>query len=661
MPSVTGPDGRKLNFPEGTPQETVMTVLQQQYPESFSGQPAGADFSNVQARVDSTEPRAERDASGQLTEYGQRVQAVQSETRATMSPTVGMSGVDRFRAGFGKSFADAGRGLYQAGVDSANRTLGAGYIGLNAVGAPGAAASLARNVGAPVARESQRLEGDEADRRRLDAPLMDTGAGLGGNVAGTLTQFIGPGIAGRGTMAGAALLPRTIRGNAALGTVAGFAQPNTGAGDQAANTGLGGVLSAAGAAVPRVATAAGGYLNRMRTGLDPLTQRAGGRLRDAATNPGALDIQASAIPGVNRTLGEATTDPGLQGLERTLRQQNQGVFQQVDRGNNMARSQYVEGQAMSPGQRADAVAARSDAATDARDRAMQAGPVDTSGALAYLDDLIARREGNREAQGALQDIKQRFQRITDSGDIAPEDRIAVIDELRQVVGREIGNAADDKALQGALIEFRNTLNRDVGGQVPEFANYLDAYRSRSRDINRSDIWTEIADRGSTIPDAETGYRTLTPGQFFRATNDLDTLAQRATDFGAARADQILAAPDMYAIRALSDDLARVASRQQSPAVGSNTAGHLVNLARQMGRGATSGTPLIGQSIDAALGALDGATQQRLMYLVTNPAEAQRVLQAMPTRDREALQSVLTQLAVAGPAQATRAGTPELVN
>lgn len=62
------------------------------------------------------------------------------------SPTDGMSGVDRFFAGFGKSLYDTGRG-----------------------------------VGQLFGRQS---EADIEEARRLDAPLMDTGAGLLGNVVG---------------------------------------------------------------------------------------------------------------------------------------------------------------------------------------------------------------------------------------------------------------------------------------------------------------------------------------------------------------------------------------------------------------------------------------------------------------------------------------------
>ena len=40
MPSVTGPDGRKLSFPEGTDPQVVMQVLREQYPDANWGQPA---------------------------------------------------------------------------------------------------------------------------------------------------------------------------------------------------------------------------------------------------------------------------------------------------------------------------------------------------------------------------------------------------------------------------------------------------------------------------------------------------------------------------------------------------------------------------------------------------------------------------------------------
>ena len=86
-------------------------------------------------------------------------------------PTEGMSGVERFAAGVGKSIYDTGRGIGQL----------FGMVD----------------------------EADIARARELDRPLMETGAGLAGNIAGQTAQVMTP------IPAGAAIKATSWAGKAA--------------------------------------------------------------------------------------------------------------------------------------------------------------------------------------------------------------------------------------------------------------------------------------------------------------------------------------------------------------------------------------------------------------------------------------------------------------
>lgn len=108
-------------------------------------------------------------------------------------------GVDRFLAGAGKAFTDLGRGAGQ-------------FLGV----------------------ESRK---DVADSRALDAPLMATGAGKAGNIAGNIAATA-PAMA----IPGAA----TVTGAAALGTAFGALQPSTSTKETLLNTGLGAASGALG-------------------------------------------------------------------------------------------------------------------------------------------------------------------------------------------------------------------------------------------------------------------------------------------------------------------------------------------------------------------------------------------------------------------------------
>lgn len=126
------------------------------------------------------------------------------KTPPSYDPTEGMSGTEKFLAGTGKAFADIGRGVGQ-------------LVGV-------------------VSPE------DIAEARRLEAPLMKTGAGFAGNIAGNIAAAIP-------TMAipGAA----TARGAALIGAGLGGLQPVTQDESRLGNVALGGAFGAAGALAPR--------------------------------------------------------------------------------------------------------------------------------------------------------------------------------------------------------------------------------------------------------------------------------------------------------------------------------------------------------------------------------------------------------------------------
>jgi len=109
-----------------------------------------------------------------------------------MNPTADMSGMDKFRAGMGKAFVDVGRG--------AGQVLGMG----------------------------DRASIDES--RKLDAPLMNTGAGMAGNIAGNVAAY-----------APLALVPgaNTVVGAGLTGAAVGATQPVGEADSRLKNTAIG--------------------------------------------------------------------------------------------------------------------------------------------------------------------------------------------------------------------------------------------------------------------------------------------------------------------------------------------------------------------------------------------------------------------------------------
>lgn len=179
-------------------------------------------------------------------------------------PTEGMSRTDKFLAGAGKAFADVGRGVGQM-------------------------------VGA-VSRE------DVAESRRLDAPLMDTGAGVAGNLAGNVAM-----------LAPTAMIPgaNTVTGAGVIGGVAGLAQPSTSTRETVTNVLAGAAGGAGGQAVAnKVPNMLANRVNAAKA-----TQAANGQKFQAAQaasregyvvppadlEPGALSEAVSAFSGKIKT------------------------------------------------------------------------------------------------------------------------------------------------------------------------------------------------------------------------------------------------------------------------------------------------------------------------------------------------------------------------
>jgi hypothetical protein len=112
--------------------------------------------------------------------------------------TDGMSFLDKFNAGAGKAVSDLGLGVRQA-------------VGLAS-------------------------KQDVQDQRRLDAPLMRTGAGIAGNIGGNVAAMVPAALLSGGSVPVAA----------AVNGVLGWAQPYTSDTEHAVNTGMGAVGGAMG-------------------------------------------------------------------------------------------------------------------------------------------------------------------------------------------------------------------------------------------------------------------------------------------------------------------------------------------------------------------------------------------------------------------------------
>lgn len=490
---------------------------------------------------------------------------------------------------------------------------------------------------------------------------MQDGAGLAGNITGTLAQILGPGFALRGTATGATLLPRTIAGNAAQGGVIGLVQPTANNSERVANAGLGTLGGTVGAAIPKVigATArpALGYLSRFMEG--GAERRAGQQILSEAQDRAALMSPApSAVSGVRRTLAEESLDPGVARLERNARSTGRG-FDEMDRANNLARVESLRGIAGTPQDMAAAQLEREANSMPFLKAAKRATGADTSTLLRQIDRAHGLYEGRPAVQSTLSDLAQLLQRPATAAekraspnwpDRVPRDEVAQLYNVRKTLGDLLSGklAAEKPAAQAAtreLMMVKNGLDRAIGKASPEFRGYLTAYKEGSRNIDRMKLGQQLIDggSGSAIIDPVTGAPVLTPAAFSRQAGDLDAAAAKATGFRKAKASNLLEPEDMAAIRAIEDDLQRKAFAGSAGSGGNSHTFERQALENRIGAQAASGIPFLGKFADVLNRIGDTRVRAKVAYLLQNPDRARAVIASLPANERHIVESALARI------------------
>ena len=299
MPTVTGPDGRKLRFPEGTDPATVMAVLQQQYPDadfgSAAGQPPapatppGAGLpaapgpapggpGMVAATPTPGAPPGAPETAAPLSQDERTAEQLRQFLRGEMAQEPWYS---KLAAGMGSSVDSTIRGGRQLW-----------------------------NMATGDDEELAQLRAEEAEHRRINEPLLETGWGRTGQVGGMLAEMAVPGGAiAKGTKALTAGIPRAaqlasvIGAESGLGALAGAIQPTVEGESHGDNAALGAALGAGARAAPSVLGAAARVLGA-KTGLSPFAGALSQALRRYS---GAQDPAKDAVRrAAGEKIGEIT-------------------------------------------------------------------------------------------------------------------------------------------------------------------------------------------------------------------------------------------------------------------------------------------------------------------------------------------------------------------
>jgi hypothetical protein len=589
-----------------------------------------------------------------------------------VDPTDGMSGLDKFRAGMGKAMVDAGRGLGQV-------------VGL-------------------VSRE------DVAESRKRDAALMNTGAGMAGNIVGNVAPMV----------AAAPFLPAaaTIRGGAAIGALMGAIQPSVSTGETVGNIALGGV---AGGAVP---AAVRGY-QAARSAAEPFYEagqqrivgralnRAAGadapavaqRLRDASqpfVGPSQgipRTIAGEYVPGSVPTVGQAAQNPGIAALERAAVAGNPEMTNAVSAqmtAQNAARVGVLEDMAT---WRAAADGSRLAAASPLYEQAKKATVATDKELSAVLERLPSKVMAKAEALAKMageplqigKDLPARLEFVAGGTKTVPGGHHGsktvqtpgLLDEMGNPLTRElpaqsaaytgkalhyiklalddaIGKTGDDAlgATEKRLaMSVKDDLLKKLDSSIPAYGQARGRFAELSRPVNQKDVAQELIDKSVN---KLTGN--LQPAAYAR--NLTDDTAARATGMQSATLEGTMAPAQMNQLRSILLDVQRAnAAQTVGRGVGSDTVQKLAytNMLDQAGVPTFlrnfAPAQLLGnigsRGADLAYGRANRELGNRLAEVMLDPQQAATLMLSAGPAGQNAL-ALLLQRAASGAAMSTPA-------
>ena len=567
-------------------------------------------------------------------------------TRGAKDVTADMGGVDRFLAGAGKAISDAGLGVKQL----------ASYV------VPG--------------MDSDGVTAEVVDRRKRDRALMDTGAGMAGNVAGNSGMALAPGGALKGAavaaravpaLAGAApaisaaggamLAPTSIPGALAVGGGLGIAQPAASSAERVVNALVGAGATAAVPAAIRTFRAGKAAIEPFyEAGQDQIIGRA---LRSAAGQQAddvarALQGAKELVPGSAPTAGQVAQNPGIAALERAARATNPNVMNAYgarEAAQNQARVALLERLSGSGGRLTGAITKRATQADELYGAAVKKG-IDIG-----RDAASGRFLPKATISGVRGEISHLLKRpairdaIEDARKLAANEGVRMSDMGGSVKGLDyVKRALDDKISratgneQRVLVALKDRLLTTIDRLSPSYATARETFAARSGPINQMKVVEALMSRSVRPLDGQ-----INPAQFAR--NLSDRTAQTATGFRKATLENTMSPRQLAQLNALKDDLGRTVFAQNAGrGVGSDTVQKLAmtNILDQAGvptffrdvAPIQAAGRMIGRGAEAAYGGANREISERLAMSLLDPQEAARMMSAASPSARAQIAEML---------------------
>lgn len=505
------------------------------------------------------------------------------------------------------------------------------------------------------------------EHKRLMAPLMDTKAGLTGNILGNVAAAL-PTVAIPGA--------GTVVGGAAIGAGLGAAQPTATGESALKNTAEGALLGGGSVAAGKVLGAA---YRGAKAIIEPFTeagpQRIAGRtIQRFASDPASVANVSNAptVTGALPTLAEQTGDVGLARMQDALRsadpQLNNALATRAST-NNASRVNALRTMAGEDGARDFAVAERSGTAGPMYQQAFGVVP-DATALTAEQSRTMQTLLKSPAIQSAMSDARDiAANRGTNIGPSNATGSIEGLHNIKTALDDAISAAKNAGNTQKAasILDAQKRLVGLIEDISPEYANARGVYADMSKPINQMDIAATLAGKvAKGGSDLTTGVPIINRNVLNNALANEPALIKQATGRPVANALSDVMSPDQMtminAIRGEADRAGAVATAGNGP--GSATAQRLASqnilrqtlspngpgnsLAQKAGAAIVENTlanTLVGKATNWIYsGIAEPKIQQALAKAVLEPEEARAALSAAQQQGITLPNNLLTRLA-----------------
>lgn len=503
-------------------------------------------------------------------------------------------------------------------------------------GAGKAFSDLGRGVTQFIGYGPSRQEIDEIAKR--DAPLMDTGGGITGNIAGNVAAMLP-----------AAAIPgvNTVLGGAALGVASGALSP---VGENESRLERGAYGGAFGAMLPAALKLGSGVYTKGRNLVDSLmpggTERLGNRMLNTIAGDrqaqvlAALRANTPAVPGSAAIAGEAAVPAGsaeFSALQNLVKYPKASDYDAIEQAQKLARVKALQtiGGRGADDTALNAAIARRTAASAPLYQAVEqsAAKVDAQPVVDAVKVLLVKNKNEDAISVPMRKILDDLIPDGETLENNPQALASLSKNIKAMLGKKTPDGQhefDVKVLTGV----KELLDRQIGQAEIAYTAAREAFKTKSGPINRMNIGQVLENKLANATGKES------PAQFLNVLDDPALAMKKATGFPRYKElGQVLQPDEVTTAKAVGDELSRNMRLKELSTKGMESARKTLGILEPEIHPTGMFSPILSVSrglLNRALGKADDKAIAYLSQLMKDPQATARAMEIATPAQRSKL-------------------------